>query len=82
MTTDAFGNEITIGDKLTYAVRSGAKHWLNQIQVTEVFPDQVRGFDIHDVRRRYKTLKSLKTTVVTNDPGDSEERVQETSNQR
>lgn len=64
---DAFGTSICVDDLIAYAVRRGSHMWLKRLKVTEVTLEYVRGYDLDDVRMRYKVLTNLTTAVVLED---------------
>lgn len=63
--TDAFGVEIRKGDTIVFAVRKGSSQWLNKLRVTGVTSATVKGYDPDDTMQRAKTLRQMKTVVVT-----------------
>lgn len=58
---DFMGHEIKPDCVLCYPVRRGSSLWMNKITVTQVRPDQVKGYN---PTGRAVTLKNLKNTVI------------------
>ena len=71
---DAFGNAISEGDLLVFAVRQGSSMWLNKLRVLSVTATSVTGYDPADTNQRKKTLRQNKTIVIipeiVNEDGD------------
>ena len=62
---DFLGHEIKPGDLAVYPVRTGSRMWLSKLNVTQVLPGQIRGYNASG---RLVTVQNLANVIVAPAP--------------